>query len=555
MTRKSFHSNSSIANETFPIIHVFFFLLLGSVLISFPSRSQETTSIVLENHISKICPIPKAEYENITSKQNPELAASTIDLLPNKDNFGFFLYDISAGRVLESHNADHLFIPASVTKIITAFYALDTLGAHHTFSTKLYVTNDYVEHPTDTKLYLIGEGDPTLDSYVLHIMAQSLKKKTGLRTVKKFYYGSSSRAWEQAVLNKKQPLSVPYNPSIGYLNLNFNRVLLQWRNRGNNTILNFYAHADHVSPKVNSLFHSTIIPNDLSKTGETLENHTYSDFEKWHFTQNLVKGQGSLWLPVRKPGYYAASVFRILAKGNHLSLPPPEEITSLPKNISSIVIHTSQPTYKIITNMLRYSTNLTAEILGLEASRIRQKKKIDTPIQGSQKQILDIEKHIHEMLNWLNEYTIFSSFQEKSRILNFSGLSTETRISPRQAVFLLLCMHAYPDYNFPSMLPKLDNNNTTHIKKTAGITVTGKTGTMYYSRAVTGYIQNDEIPSKTLGFVIFHTDFNNRNIIDKMPEKTRRTLSPKDTVWLNDARKIESDIIQQWIYAYLIPDT
>ena len=41
---------------------------------------------------------------------------------------GFAAIDIETGQVLEQHNGNKGFAPASVTKAITALYALDTLG-------------------------------------------------------------------------------------------------------------------------------------------------------------------------------------------------------------------------------------------------------------------------------------------------------------------------------------------------------------------------------------------------------------------------------------------
>ena len=41
---------------------------------------------------------------------------------------GFAAIDIETGQVLEQHNGNKGFVPASVTKAITALYALDTLG-------------------------------------------------------------------------------------------------------------------------------------------------------------------------------------------------------------------------------------------------------------------------------------------------------------------------------------------------------------------------------------------------------------------------------------------
>src|SRR4051812_33173706 len=49
---------------------------------------------------------------------------------------GFVLFDPIAGKVLREHNADQVFIPASVSKLATAIAALEVLGADYTFHTQ-----------------------------------------------------------------------------------------------------------------------------------------------------------------------------------------------------------------------------------------------------------------------------------------------------------------------------------------------------------------------------------------------------------------------------------
>ena len=48
---------------------------------------------------------------------------------------GYAAIDIETGQVLEQHNGNKGFAPASVTKTITALYALDTLGPEFQFET------------------------------------------------------------------------------------------------------------------------------------------------------------------------------------------------------------------------------------------------------------------------------------------------------------------------------------------------------------------------------------------------------------------------------------
>lgn len=76
------------------------------------------------------------------------------------------------GHELLAQNADAPFVPASVTKIVTAWLALDVLGPDYRFETKFYVDARRV-------LYVRGGGDPYLISEELAALAPQLLAATG----------------------------------------------------------------------------------------------------------------------------------------------------------------------------------------------------------------------------------------------------------------------------------------------------------------------------------------------------------------------------------------
>lgn len=76
------------------------------------------------------------------------------------------------GTVLVNQNADKPFVPASVTKIVTAWLALQTLGGDYRFKTRFYLDENRV-------LYVRGGGDPFLVSEELALLAPQLVKAIG----------------------------------------------------------------------------------------------------------------------------------------------------------------------------------------------------------------------------------------------------------------------------------------------------------------------------------------------------------------------------------------
>jgi D-alanyl-D-alanine carboxypeptidase/D-alanyl-D-alanine-endopeptidase (penicillin-binding protein 4) len=76
------------------------------------------------------------------------------------------------GKELVAQNADKPFVPASVTKIVTAWLALEVLGGDYRFQTRFYLDNNRV-------LYVRGGGDPFLISEELALLAPRLVAAIG----------------------------------------------------------------------------------------------------------------------------------------------------------------------------------------------------------------------------------------------------------------------------------------------------------------------------------------------------------------------------------------
>ena len=80
------------------------------------------------------------------------------------------------GKELVAQNADEPFVPASVTKIVTAWLALQVLGADYRFETRFYLDNKRV-------LYVRGGGDPFLISEELALLATQLVAAIGKKPI------------------------------------------------------------------------------------------------------------------------------------------------------------------------------------------------------------------------------------------------------------------------------------------------------------------------------------------------------------------------------------
>src|SRR5262245_43023971 len=66
---------------------------------------------------------------------------------------GLVLVMDAKGSELVAQNADEPFVPASVTKIVTTWLAMEVLGGNYRFQTRFYLDENRV-------LYVRGGGDP-----------------------------------------------------------------------------------------------------------------------------------------------------------------------------------------------------------------------------------------------------------------------------------------------------------------------------------------------------------------------------------------------------------
>lgn len=85
---------------------------------------------------------------------------------------GLVLVMDADGKELVAQNADEPFVPASVTKIVTAWLAMEVLGGDYRFKTSFYLDKARV-------LYVRGGGDPMLVSEELALLAPKLVEAIG----------------------------------------------------------------------------------------------------------------------------------------------------------------------------------------------------------------------------------------------------------------------------------------------------------------------------------------------------------------------------------------
>lgn len=443
--------------------------------------------------------------------------AATVPPPPGRT--GYVLIDTGTGATLDARAAGDAFIPASTTKSITTLVTLSTLAPTTRFITRVHATGPLVDGVLQGDLTLVGGGDSALDTADLAQLARALRLK-GVRKVLGRFDVTGIDGPVRPVLNAQQPLQAGYNPAIGPLCLNFNRALLRWRNRGGTLDLSTHAYADdHSVPARSVVFRSA--------RGVRTPLHTLSGSrETWTIPAQDLRRDGERWFPVRRPALYAATVFRDLCAEQGILLPAPRETPNTPTG-APLALHQSDVVFAQVKKMMKYSTNLSAEMLGIAAAQ---------RIDGT---AATVEDAARATSGWLRREGIV---QDDLVLENHSGLSTRSRITPRQMADILRA----GDRRFGSGFAGLHTEGKLRGSGTGlpPYSFRTKTGTMHFVRCLAGFI---EVEGRRATFAIFSTDDDRRAVLDARYSPYDERRPPGAGRWLRRALDYENAVLRGWI--------
>ncbi|MEM7615732.1 MAG: D-alanyl-D-alanine carboxypeptidase, partial [Pseudomonadota bacterium] len=117
---------------------------------------------------------PRLRPSDLALGPAPPSAASVLGESGLSSVTSFSLRDLSSGRVLEEHQPQLALPPASATKAVTTLYALEALGMDYQYSTVVAATGPVRDGRVQGDLYLIGGGDPHLDTDGLADLAKQV---------------------------------------------------------------------------------------------------------------------------------------------------------------------------------------------------------------------------------------------------------------------------------------------------------------------------------------------------------------------------------------------
>jgi D-alanyl-D-alanine carboxypeptidase/D-alanyl-D-alanine-endopeptidase (penicillin-binding protein 4) len=447
------------------------------------------------------------------------------------DVVGVVLFDAASGEVLLQHGADRPFIPASTTKITTSLAALEILGPEYRFATVLLATGEVADGTLHGDLWLRGGGDPTLSTDGLRELVAGLRG-AGIRRVEGGFFFDESLSPRAPEIDLLQPESAQYNPAVSALSVNYNRLELRWqRDLKGRPTGQLWSPADGGALPVRGIATGTL---DASLDPRIEFVFAPDPSPRWLLSPHLASS-GSAFLPVRgDPGPVAAELLATLAAKSGVTLPRAQR-GNVPTAAREIARHESPPLVEVVTGLLRYSNNLTAELTGLAASR---------QLAGSG---LGLEPSARRLAAWWQDRlpdTSFAGFVAA----NHSGLSSVTRHTPRQLAAVLRhgASGAASGIRLQDVLPtrELGENGRPAGEGVAGNTVRAKSGTLLYADGLVGFLTTRR--GRELGFVILLTDVDARARLDAGRD-TRIALSPPEaSEWTGRAKALERDLVARW---------
>ncbi|MEO0821640.1 MAG: D-alanyl-D-alanine carboxypeptidase, partial [Pseudomonadota bacterium] len=439
----------------------------------------------------------------------------------------------------------------------TAAYALEHLGPSYRFETRLSATGPVEAGVLRGDLVLAGGGDPELDTDALAPLAAALHTR-GIRRVAGQLVTETGPFGSVAAIAPSQPEDAPYNPSVSGLNLNFNRVRVEWPRRAGKAAIRVTAPARNLRPNTDA-----VRMEPVAGLGRALRHVQRKDREVWQIDTAALRRSGGRWLPVRRPAVYAGQVFADLAAVHGVERPsvvsPEVDAAGIAQQSGTLIArHRSRPLAAILADMLYHSTNLTAEVVGVAASAEAPGQELQTApgslvtvaagpraaaLAGTGRAMLASSA---DLLNrWAAGFAGFEAGDPGFRLRNHSGLTTLSRVSPERMVDFLRAAGRRP-----SPLPKSDpwrpggvaqllRPHNVAVKSEqmdyARMSVVAKTGTMNFVRGLAGYVKTPT--DRRLAFAIFSNDLAAR--------RGARRIGPR--AWIARARGLERALIRSWV--------
>jgi D-alanyl-D-alanine carboxypeptidase, serine-type, PBP4 family len=174
----------------------FAFLFLSFFFVTACRNSVQNTNSAVAVETPTPPPIDLHKPLEVSQRAEDIALAKKIDEMIERSEFaaarwGVFVVSLKDGRVLVARDAQKLFTPASVLKIITGAVALDRLGSQFRWQTKIFAAGNIENGVLDGDIILYGQGAPDFSEAEIDALADQLRAK-GLKKINGDVVGDDS---------------------------------------------------------------------------------------------------------------------------------------------------------------------------------------------------------------------------------------------------------------------------------------------------------------------------------------------------------------------------
>lgn len=318
------------------------------------------------------------------------VSASALDQFKAMDNAGLLVVS-EAGNELMNKRGEDAFIPASTTKIVTGFLALEHWGEDHQFTT------DFFYDDARNILWVQGSGDPFLVSEEIAVIAENLAARLSEQGVSELAgIGLDMQLFaNQLVLPGTGSTNNPYDAVPSAIAANFNTVNIK---------------------KVNGTVVSAEAQTPLTPYAASMANR----FKKGKLRVNTGRNP-------RHAGRYFAELLSAFLAQNNIAVAKKMVFGSAPDATVFYQHQNSKTVGEVVQPMMKYSTNFIANQLILMLAAEHYGAPVD-----SDKVQRYLQTQLAEKLDW-----------QSTRFEEGAGLSRNNQVSPAQLVQLLEAFRPY----------------------------------------------------------------------------------------------------------------
>jgi D-alanyl-D-alanine carboxypeptidase/D-alanyl-D-alanine-endopeptidase (penicillin-binding protein 4) len=484
-----------------------------------PGQSTELSGL-LEDVKSVAQELPARPRPTEIAVPDGRAAAAKIAARPAGTEVGYLMVDLETGYVMAELNPDLPLIPASTAKLATAVVALDVLGPDYVYLTELLADGDLEDGVLRGDLILRGGGDPALDVADLLELAVQLEN-LGIYRVDGRFLIDDTVFPVLSEIDPRQPAEAAYNPGIGALSVAFNRVRVAWRGGSARNAITL--------PPLEEARFESVSPAELSRSGFDLEDMG-DEAVVWRVADRGGRRQRAS-LPVKDPGLHAGRVFRQLALAQGIALEQPQRVAA-PVGAEVLAVHRSMALRYLVRDMLVYSNNMMAEMIGLSTAA-----RLSNDVASLQAAGALMVRHLSQLMPEIDWST--------AALGNHSGLDGAARLTPRQLA--AIAQYGWRSDTLPALLPGGGWSGTLSDRFSGpdeALRVWAKTGTLNYGSSLAGFLF--PASGRPAVFATMVSDVGARTSYDATP-RPRRVGESSAGRWLARARALQDGLIQSWL--------